>query len=97
MGSLQYIGSLFWTSEPVTMIPDGFLNPSVDYQLLLFTEVRMGNRKNNNWYWYADNIVVNIPRDYVELDCREEGKVNLPEIHVTSDARGDWMELREAK
>lgn len=31
--------SLFWTSEPVTMIPDGFLKPSVDYQLLLFTEV----------------------------------------------------------
>ena len=23
--------------------------------------------------------------------------MNLPEIHVTSDARGDWMELREAK
>ena len=41
--------------------------------------------------------MVYIPRDYVELDCREEGKVNLPEIHVTSDARGDWMELREAK
>ena len=41
--------------------------------------------------------MVDIPRDYVELDCREEGKVNLPEIHVTSDARGDWMELREAK
>ena len=35
----RYIGSLFRTSEPVTMIPDGFLNPSVDYQLLLFTEV----------------------------------------------------------
>ena len=41
--------------------------------------------------------MVDILRDYVELDCREEGKVNLPEIHVTSDARGDWMELREAK
>ena len=41
--------------------------------------------------------MVNIPRDYVELDCREEGKVNLPEIHVTCYARGDWMELREAK
>ena len=35
--------------------------------------------------------------DYVELDCREEGKVNLPEIHVTCYARGDRMELREAK
>lgn len=35
----QYIGSLFQTSEPVTMIPDGFLKPSVDYQLLFFTEV----------------------------------------------------------
>ena len=33
----------------------------------------------------------------MELDCREEGKVNLPEIHVTCYARGDWMELREAK
>ena len=22
--------------------------------------------------------MVDIPRDYVELDCREEGKVNLP-------------------
>ena len=41
--------------------------------------------------------MVNIPCDYVELDCREEGKVNLPEIHVTCDARGDGMELREAK
>ena len=41
--------------------------------------------------------MVYIPRDYVELDCREEGKVNLPEIHVTCYARGDWMELREAK
>ena len=35
----RYIGSLFRTSEPVTMISDGFLKPSVDYQLLLFTEV----------------------------------------------------------
>ena len=35
----RYIGSLFRTSEPVTMIPDGFLNPSVDCQLLFFTEV----------------------------------------------------------
>ena len=41
--------------------------------------------------------MVNIPYDYVELDCREEGKVNLPEIHVTIDTRSDWMELREAK
>ena len=41
--------------------------------------------------------MVDIPRDFVELDCREEGKVNLPEIHVTCYARGDWMELREAK
>ena len=41
--------------------------------------------------------MVYIPRDYVELDCREEGKVNLPEIHVTCYARGDWLELREAK
>ena len=41
--------------------------------------------------------MVDIPSDYVELDCREEGEVTLPEIHVTSDARGDWMELREAK
>ena len=41
--------------------------------------------------------MVDIPSDYVELDCREEGKVNLPEIHVTCDAWGDWMELREAK
>ena len=41
--------------------------------------------------------MVDIPRYNVELDCREEGKVNLPEIHVTSDAWGDWMELREAK
>ena len=38
--------------------------------------------------------MVNIPRDYVELDCREEGKVNLPEIHVTCDAQGDWMGFR---
>ena len=41
--------------------------------------------------------MVDIPSDYVELDCREEGKVNLPEIHVTCYAWGDWMELREAK
>ena len=41
--------------------------------------------------------MVNIHRDYVELDCREEGKVNLPEIHVTCDARGDGMELRVSK
>ena len=36
---------------------------------------------------YADTIMVAIPRDYVELDCREEGKVNLSVIHVTCDAR----------
>ena len=41
--------------------------------------------------------MVNIPRDYVELDCREEGKVNLSVIHVICDAWGYWMELREAK
>ena len=41
--------------------------------------------------------MVDIPSDYVELDCREEGKVNLPEIHVTCYAWDDWMELREAK
>ena len=41
--------------------------------------------------------MVNIPRDYVELDCREEGKGNLSVIHVICDAWGDWMELREAK
>ena len=41
--------------------------------------------------------MVNIPRDYVELDCREEGKVNLPEIHVTCYARGDLIELRVIK
>ncbi|OYP68849.1 hypothetical protein CIK98_02325 [Prevotella sp. P2-180] len=41
--------------------------------------------------------MVDIPRDYVELDCREEGKVNLSEIHLTCDARGYWMELRETK
>ena len=41
--------------------------------------------------------MVNIPRDYVELDCREEGKVNLSVIHVTCDARDDRMVLREAK
>ena len=29
-----------------------------------------------------------IPRDYVELDCREEGKVNLSVIHVICDAWG---------
>ena len=31
--------------------------------------------------------MVDIPRDYVELDCREEGKVNLSVIHVICDAR----------
>ena len=31
--------------------------------------------------------MVDIPRDYVELDCREEGKVNLSIIHVICDAR----------
>ena len=41
--------------------------------------------------------MVYIPRDYVELDCREEGKVNHSVIHVICDARGYWMELREAK
>ena len=41
--------------------------------------------------------MVYIPRDYVELDCREEGKVNLSVIHVICDAWGYWMELREAK
>ena len=41
--------------------------------------------------------MVNIPRDYVELDCREEGKVNHSVIHVICDAGGYWMELREAK
>ena len=41
--------------------------------------------------------MVDIPRDYVELDCREEGKVNLPEIHVTCYAWGDRKVLREAK
>ena len=38
-----------------------------------------------------------IPRYNVELDCREEGKVNLSVIHVICDALGYWMELREAK
>ena len=46
---------------------------------------------------YADTIMVAIPRDYVELDCMEEGKVNLSVIHVICDAWGYWMELREAK
>ena len=41
--------------------------------------------------------MVYIPRDYVELDCMEEGNVNLSVIHVICDARGYWMELREAK
>ena len=31
--------------------------------------------------------MVDIPRYNVELDCREEGKVNLSVIHVTCDAR----------
>ena len=31
--------------------------------------------------------MVYIPRDYVELDCREEGKVNLSVIHVICDTR----------
>ena len=31
--------------------------------------------------------MVDFPRNNVELDCREEGKVNLPEIHVICDAR----------
>ena len=41
--------------------------------------------------------MVYIPRDYVELDCREEGNVNHSVIHVICDAWGYWMELREAK
>ena len=45
----------------------------------------------------ANNTLVDIPRDYVELDCREEGKVNLSVIHVICDAWGYWMEFREAK
>ena len=37
-----------------------------------------------------------IPRYNVELDCREEGKVNLPEIHLTCYARGiGWRFLRQ--
>ena len=36
----------------------------------------MGNRKNNNRQCYADTTLVAIPRDYVELDCGEEGEVN---------------------
>ena len=31
--------------------------------------------------------MVDIPRYNVELDCREEGKVNLSVIHVICDAR----------
>ena len=31
--------------------------------------------------------MVDIPRYNVELDCREEGKVNFSVIHVTCDAR----------
>ena len=41
--------------------------------------------------------MVDFPRNNVELDCREEGKVNLSVIHVICDAWGYWMELREAK
>ena len=41
--------------------------------------------------------MVNIPRNYVELDCREEGKVNLSVIHVICDAWGYRMESREAE
>ena len=47
-------------------------------------------------YSYADITLVDIPSYNVELDSREEGKVNHSVIHVICDAWGYRMVLREA-